>query len=55
MYWKGYKPSVKKDKKHNANREYWNKEKDKTKSHTLFSTNSQPQTQVFKKVKCYRS
>lgn len=39
---KGYKPSVKKDKEYNANREYRNGDKDKVKPHNLASANSQP-------------
>lgn len=53
---KHHSPSAKKD-KDDANWEYWdrNKNKNKAKSHNLFSTNSQPQTQVSKKDKYQRN
>ncbi len=41
---KSYKLSVKKDKKHDANRENRDEDKDNAKSHNLSSANSQPQT-----------
>ncbi len=39
---KDYKPSVKKNNKHDAHREHRNGDKDKAKSHNPFSANSQP-------------
>ncbi len=50
---KDYRPSVKKD-KDKANWEYWDGDKNKTKSYNLsLTTTSYPQTQVFKKNKRY--
>ncbi len=37
---KVYRPSVKKDKEHDTNQEYWDREKDKTKSHNPSFANS---------------
>lgn len=54
-YPKGYKSLVKKNKENDSNQEPQNGNKDKTKSHNPFSTNSQPQIQAFKKNKRHRN
>lgn len=53
-YWKGYRPSAKKDKEE-VIREDWDGDKDKAKPHNPSPANNQLQIKVSKKSKCPES